>query len=207
MFFEFSKKVKSKKVKIIFSNEQIDNIKNGKLEASMQQTHSKNVKMVDKKNLFNENTDGIFTINKDICLKVKTADCLPIFFYNESPFILGVVHAGWKGLKRGIIENAYKVIKMSIKDAASIQVLIGPSISQKNYEVQDEFIDYFGSKFITSRNGKLFLDLKAVAVSQLKSLGISNVNDAAECTYENEYYHSYRRDKTTSRLVGWIYYE
>jgi len=92
MFFEFSKKVKSKKVKIIFSNEQIDNIKNGKLEASMQQTHSKNVKMVDKKNLFNENTDGIFTINKDICLKVKTADCLPIFFYNESPFILGVVY-------------------------------------------------------------------------------------------------------------------
>ena len=207
MFFEFSKKVKSKKVKIIFSNEQIDNIKNGKLEASMQQTHSKNVKMVDKKNLFNENTDGIFTINKDICLKVKTADCLPIFFYNESPFILGVVHAGWKGLKRGIIENAYKVIKMSIKDAASIQVLIGPSISQKNYEVQDEFIDYFENKFIASKNDKFFLDLKAVAKSQLMDLGITNVSDTAICTFENEYYHSYRRDKTSKRLRGWIYYE
>jgi YfiH family protein len=207
MIFEFPKKIKSKKIKIIFSNKQIDNINSKKLEASMEQIHSTNVKIVDEKNLSSLNTDGIFTMNKDICLKVKTADCLPIFFYNESPFIIGAVHAGWKVLKEGIIKNAHSALRYSIQDISSVQIFIGPSISKKNYEVQDEFIDYFGSKFITSRNGKLFLDLKAVAVSQLKSLGISNVNDAAECTYENEYYHSYRRDKTTSRLVGWIYYE
>ena len=52
MFFEFSKKIKSKKIKIIFSNNQIDGIKNEKLEASMQQTHSKNVQIVNNNNLF-----------------------------------------------------------------------------------------------------------------------------------------------------------
>lgn len=207
MFFEFSKKIKSKKIKIIFSNNQIDGIKNEKLEASMQQTHSKNVQLINNKNLFCKDTDGMLTMNKDICLKIKTADCLPIFFYNESPFIIGVVHAGWKGLKRGIIKETYKVIKNNIKDISTIQVLIGPSISQKNYEVQDEFFDYFESKFIAKKNNKLFLDLKGIATSQLKNLGIKNVSDTKECTYENEYYHSYRRDKTSKRLIGWIYYE
>ena len=207
MFFEFSKKIKSKKIKIIFSNNQIDRIKNEKLEASMQQTHSKNVQLVNNKNLFCKDTDGMLTMNKDICLKIKTADCLPIFFYNESPFIIGVVHAGWKGLKRGIIKETYKVIKNNIKDISTIQVLIGPSISQKNYEVQDEFFDYFESKFIAKKNNKLFLDLKEIATSQLKNLGIKNVSDIKECTYENELYHSYRRDKTSRRLRGWIYYE
>ena len=207
MFFEFSKKIKSKKIKIIFSNNQIDGIKNEKLEASMQQTHSKNVQLVNNKNLFYKDTDGMLTMNKDICLKIKTADCLPIFFYNESPFIIGVVHAGWKGLKRGVIKETYKVIKNNIKDISTIQVLIGPSISQKNYEVQDEFFDYFESKFIAKNNNKLFLDLKGIATSQLKNLGIKNVSDTKECTYENEYYHSYRRDKTSKRLIGWIYYE
>jgi len=207
MIFEFSKEVKSKKVKIIFSNEQIDNINPNKRQASMQQIHSTNVKIVDESNLVSIDTDGIFTKNKDISLKIKTADCLPIFFYNESPFFIGVVHAGWKGLKEGIIENACAVLRSKIKDISSVQVVIGPSISQKNYEVQDEFIDYFGSKFIANKNGKLFLDLQTIATSQLKSLGVANVRDVEECTYENELYHSYRRDKTSRRLRGWIYYE
>ncbi len=207
MIFEFSKKVKSKKVKIIFSNAQIDNINPNKLQASMHQTHSTNVKIVDKSNLVSIDTDGIFTKNKDISLKIKTADCLPIFFYNELPFFIGVVHAGWKGLKEGIIENACAVLRSNIKDISTVQVLIGPSISQKNYEVQNEFIDYFGSKFIVNKNGKLFLDLQSIASSQLKSLGVAYVRDVEECTYENEFYHSYRRDKTSRRLRGWIYYE
>jgi copper oxidase (laccase) domain-containing protein len=118
-----------------------------------------------------------------------------------------VVHAGWKGLKEGIIENACAVLRSNIKDISSVQVLIGPSISQKNYEVQDEFIDYFGSKFIANKNGKLFLDLQTIAASRLKSLGVAKVKDIEECTYENEFYHSYRRDKTSKRLRGWIYYE
>ena len=207
MIFEFSKEFKSKKVKIIFSNEQIDNINPNKRQASMQQIHSTNVKIVDESNLVSIDTDGIFTKNKDISLKIKTADCLPIFFYNESPFFIGVVHAGWKGLKEGIIENACAVLRSKINDISSVQVVIGPSISQKNYEVQDKFIDYFGSKFIANKNGKLFLDLQTIAASRLKSLGVANVRDVEECTYENEFYHSYRRDKTSKRLRGWIYYE
>ena len=173
----------------------------------MHQTHSTNIRIVDESNLVSIDTDGIFTKNKNISLKIKTADCLPIFFYNESPFFIGVVHAGWKGLKEGIIENACAVLRSNIKDISSVQVLIGPSISQKNYEVQDEFIDYFGSKFIANKNGKLFLDLQTIAASRLKSLGVANVRDVEECTYENEFYHSYRRDKTSKRLRGWIYYE
>ncbi len=207
MIFEFSQIIKSKKVKIIFSNNKIDSIKNDKIEVSMHQTHSANVKIVSSQNHFNNDIDGMFTTNKDICLKIKTADCLPIFFYSESPILLGVVHAGWRGLKKGIIKNTFSVIEKNLKDISSIEVFIGPSISQKNYEVQNKFIKYFGSKFILEKNNKFFLDLKAVAKSQLNELGIKNVSDIDECTYENKLYHSYRRDKTSERLIGWIYYE
>ena len=87
MIFEFSKKVKSKKVKIIFSNVQIDNINPNKLQASMHQTHSTNIRIVDESNLLSIDTDGIFTKNKDISLKIKTADCLPIFFIMNRLFL------------------------------------------------------------------------------------------------------------------------
>ncbi len=207
MIFDFSKEVNIKGIKIIFSNEEIESTFHNKIKATMLQSHSSNVRFVSNLNLLNENTDGIFTTNKNIYLEVKTADCLPIFFYNESPLLFGVIHAGWKGLKKGIINNAYKVIKNRIGDTSLVEVLIGPSISQKNYEVQDEFISYFGSRFIATENNKIFLDLKAVAKSQLKDLGITNIIDTEECTYENEHYHSYRRDRTSKRLIGWIYYE
>ena len=52
-----------------------------------------------------------------------------------------------------------------------------------------------------------FCNLKGVASSQLQKLGIENVIDCNQCTYENENYHSYRRNKTSKRMIGLIYYE
>ena len=85
-------------------------------------------------------------------------------------------------------------------------VFIGPSISQKNYEVKNEFIDYFDDEFIENIDDKFFCNLKGVASSQLQKLGIENVIDCNQCTYENENYHSYRRNKTSKRMIGLIYY-
>ena len=85
--------------------------------------------------------------------------------------------------------------------------LIGPSISKKNYEVQKEFIDYFGSEFIDEIDNKLFCDLKGIAKSKLKTFGLKNIIDINQCTYENKNFHSFRRDRTSKRMIGLIYYE
>ena len=152
-------------------------------------------------------SERIFSTKKFNVLKIKTADCLPIFFFHKNHNIFGVVHAGWKGLKDGIIEESINLIKNHVDNIIDIEVLIGPSISKKNYEVQKEFIDYFGSEFIDEIDNKLFCDLKGIAKSKLKSFGLKNIIDINQCTYENKNFHSFRRDRTSKRMIGLIYYE
>ena len=205
MIFDFSDKINQHGLKVIFSNTEESNILK-KAIVSMSQTHSTNIEVVNNKKLVYSNVDGIFACNKNYALQVKTADCLPIFFIHKHENIFGVIHAGWKGLKNGIITKSTKLLSSHI-DLNEITAFIGPSISQKNYEVKNEFIDYFGNKFIDKVENKFFCNLKGVARSQLQKRGIKNVIDCNQCTYENKNYHSYRRNKTSKRMIGLIYYE
>ena len=207
MIFDFSDKINQNGLKVIFSNAEESSISKKKAIVSMSQTHSTNIEVVKNKKLVYSNVDGIFACNKNYALQVKTADCLPIFFIHKHENIFGVIHAGWKGLKNGIISKSTELLKSYINDFNEITAFIGPSISQKNYEVKNEFIDYFGNEFIENIDDKFFCNLKGVASSQLQELGIENVIDCNQCTYENKNYHSYRRDKTSKRMIGLIYYE
>ena len=207
MIFDFSDKINQHGLKVIFSNAEESSILTKKSIVSMVQTHSTNIEMVNNKKLAYSNVDGIFSCNKNYALQVKTADCLPIFFIHEHEDIFGVIHAGWKGLKNGIISKSSNLLKNHINDFNEITAFIGPSISQKNYEVKNEFIDYFGNEFIDKVEDKFFCNLKGVASSQLQKIGVKNIIDCNQCTYENNNYHSYRRNKTSKRMTGLIYYE
>ena len=207
MIFDFSDKINQHGLKIIFSNTGESNIITKKAIVTMTQIHSINIEIVNNKKLLYSNVDGIFSKNKNHALQVKSADCLPIFFIHKYEKIFGVIHAGWKGLKNGIIVKSVNLLRSNINDLSEITAFIGPSISQKNYEVKNEFIDYFGNEFIENIDGKFFCNLKGVASFQLQKLGIKNVINCNQCTYENENYHSYRRNKTSKRMIGLIYYE
>ena len=207
MIFDFSDKINQHGLKIIFSNTEESNIITKKAIVTMTQIHSINIEIVNNKKLLYNNVDGIFSKNKNHALQVKSADCLPIFFIHKYEKIFGVIHAGWKGLKNGIISKSTNLLRRNINDLSEITAFIGPSISQKNYEVKNEFIDYFGNEFIENVDGKFFCNLKGVASFQLQKLGIKNVINCNQCTYENENYHSYRRNKTSKRMIGLIYYE
>ena len=207
MIFDFSDKINQHGLKIIFSNTEESNIITKKVIVTMTQIHSINIEIVNNKKLLYSNVDGIFSKNKNHALQVKSADCLPIFFIHKYEKIFGVIHAGWKGLKNGIISKSTNLLRRNINDLSEITAFIGPSISQKNYEVKNEFIDYFGNEFIENIDGKFFCNLKGVASFQLQKLGIKNVINCNQCTYENENYHSYRRNKTSKRMIGLIYYE
>ena len=60
--------------------------------------------------------------------------------------MIAAIHAGWKGALNGIIS---KVIKFMVKkgcDRKDIIVAIGPSITQKNYNVKLDFKNKFIKK-------------------------------------------------------------
>ena len=172
----------------------------------MDQTHSSTVNFIYGNKQIYKSTDALITSNKDIALQVKVADCMPIFIFDKKSSFFGAIHAGWRGLANGIIVNSIELLKKKDFNLRNIKVFIGPSISKRNFEIQNDVMEYFDSKFSIVKDGKIFLSLQEVAIDKFASYGILDILNTNECTYDNLNYHSYRRDKTDKRMKGWIYY-
>ena len=172
----------------------------------MNQTHSSKISEVSNKTLYYKSTDGLLSNNINHILEISVADCLPIFVYNKKKFCIGVVHAGWKGLKKGIISNLSQALN-SYDNLSDFKIFIGPSISQKNYEVKKDFLEYFEREHFLINDDKYYLDLKKIAVKQLALEGFKDIEVSKICTFENHNFYSFRRNGTEKRMRGYIYYE
>lgn len=168
-----------------------------------EQTHTTNVKKVTQQAKF-PNTDALVTNEKGLFIGVLTADCVPLVLFDPVKNALGVIHAGWKGLVGGIISNTFDLMQKEYgSKAKDLVVYIGPSISQKNYEVGKDVIEAFSAlfpaKFIfkdwNSDKSKAKLDLWKCSVLELVSLGVKQENIELEgvCTFESEHHFSARK--------------
>ena len=205
MLIDYSEKIAIKDLNIFFSLSNFNNSENTKTIAKMNQTHSNKSIFIDRLSKEYEDCDGIFTSNKDLALEVSTADCLPIFFADKNFF--GVVHAGWKGLAEGIIENSIGLLTKNGFLLDNTHILIGPSIRKDHFEVKEDVACLFDKNFLISKNEKTFLSLQDIVINQLNSFNIYDIIDVEECTYSTQHYHSYRRDKTDKRIKGRIYWD
>lgn len=139
--------------------------------------------------------DSVITNVPKLAIALSVADCLPIVLIDQQSKSIGLIHAGWKGLKKGIIA---KTVEAMIKEYGSqpknIRAIIGPSVCVDCYEVGDKFLENFDEKFYMLKNDMTFLDLAAIAKSQLDYLGIDSVEKNRICVSENTNFFSYRRD-------------
>ena len=168
------------------------------------QQHTSNVLYIDKKTDFDEISqnpvDAVITNLKGIGVGVLTADCSPVLAHeSESGFILAI-HAGWKGALAGICENALNSLRDLGVDIKKISVAIGPTISNKCYEVKLDFVESFiktdpyFEKFFITKDGNYFFDLTLFIESRFNLFGIYDINNLDLCTYENpELFFSNRR--------------
>ncbi len=147
-------------------------------------------------------TDGLVSKEKGIVLGIRTADCLPILFYESEQEIIGAVHAGWKGSFKKISKEVIEKIKSLGGKSAKIIVAIGPHIKSCCYDVTrkraDIFQEQIGNKIIIKRNNKLFLDLTKVNFIQLLENGYKeeNIEILPFCTHCNhDLFFSFRKDK------------
>ena len=115
-------------------------------------------------------------------IAVLTADCAPILIYDNKIKMIAAIHAGWKGAFKGIIN---RVIKFMIKKGCrleNITAVIGPTISAKNYEVQDDFKKKFikrekkNIKFFKRKKNKLYFDLTNYIYTSLKIIKIKHID-------------------------------
>jgi len=183
------KKIKSNLTKIVLLN----------------QIHSNKFYYIDKTSKLNHKKfsgDALITNKSNTPIAVLTADCAPILIFDKKNKTIAAIHAGWKGAYKGIVK---KVIKFLIKKgsfAKNITAVIGPCISQKNYEVKQDFIKKFIKKdpktkvFFKKIRGKNYFNLIEYITHQLKSLNIKKIEVINKDTFDvKNNFFSARRSK------------
>lgn len=173
---------------------------------SVYQIHSPDVLVIREKFAGERpKADAMVTDRPGLAISVSTADCGPVLFADPEARVVGAAHAGWKGAFTGVLENTVAAMESLGGNRDRIVAVLGPSISQKNYEVGPEFLGRFletdranQTYFIPSdRPGYALFDLNRYTVDRLRKAGI-RAEAVGHCTYaeENQFY-SYRR--TTHR--------
>ena len=159
---------------------------------TLKQIHSDRVVLLDEEN--QEEGDAIITTRKNFPIGVRTADCAPLAFLGERA--VGVVHAGWRGIKAGIVE---RFLERFLSIEREPFVFVGPSAKACCYEVGEEFKEDF--KMLHYKNGKFYMDTQLEVLKRLKDYGLKRLFVYGECTICNEKFPSHRRNKTSQRMV------
>ncbi len=146
--------------------------------------------------------DAMVTSTKGVALGVLTADCGPILFADPKASVIGAAHAGWKGALAGVTTSVIEAMEQLGAARENIIAVIGPTISQSNYEVGPGFPETFtkadpaDQQFFAQsvKSGHQMFDLPAYIAGRLKRQGITRIHDLGLCTYADEArFFSYRR--------------
>jgi hypothetical protein len=136
----------------------------------VRQVHGANV--LDASNVTaTSEADGLVTKRDDVALAILVADCVPILLVDSASSRFALVHAGWRGLAEGVINEALAVFD----DPATVHAFLGPSISPEAYQVGPEvarhFVDVDGA-LLADGDDRSRLDLRLVAAHQLLVAGV-----------------------------------
>lgn len=172
----------------------------------LSQTHTTNVidaYLTQRMNMGVQNADASFSNEPNIVCAVLTADCLPVLITNLEGTEVASIHAGWRGLCDGIIENTISALKSTPEN---ILVWLGPAISPLAFEVGPEVRAQFIAQDATCidcfevsarQKGHFMADLYAIARRRLLRIGIQtlHISGGDYCTYtQKNWFFSYRRD-------------
>lgn len=155
--------------------------------------------------------DAVWTDQPGLVLAIMTADCLPILLTNGKRVC--AIHAGWRGLVDGIVENSLKqCTRPGGAEGENWQAWIGPAISADFFEVGAEvrqaFVEKYPafSSYFQPQGDKWLADLAGMAEQILRLQGIANVTQSGLCSYaDTKRFYSYRRDGQTGRMASLIW--
>ena len=159
----------------------------------LNQIHSSKFYFINKNYKFKKkklNGDALITNVKKIALGVLVADCVPILIYDKNLKIISAIHAGWKSVYKEIIKKVVKFLIKKGSNTKNLVAVIGPSISEKSYEVQKDFKDKFLKKdkqskfFFKIRKNKTYFGLNKYVYYHLKKLGIKNLEIIKKNTFD-----------------------
>lgn len=176
----------------------------------LNQTHSTVVTEVNQPTNEVLNADGLFTQNTGIVCSAMTADCLPVLLTNLAGTQVAAVHAGWRGLADGIVENALRHFD------GQVMAWVGPAIGKQAFEVGEDVRKAFCAfdpqatlAFQAKDEPEKYLaDMNQLVTQRLNNFGVTQIYYSDLCTYHNpKQFYSYRRDGVTGRQATFIWIE
>jgi len=152
--------------------------------------------------------DAAITNTPGLLLRVSAADCYPVLLEDERTGAVAALHAGWRGLAAGIVENTVKALAEHFGSRPEdLSAAIGPGICGACYQVGPEVVAATAAPARPDPRapGRFLLDLAAGIRARLSALGVERVWEAGRCTYEDEGLFSYRRQgRKSGRMWGVI---
>ena len=158
----------------------------------LHQIHSNKFIYIDKNHNIQKKceADAIITNKKKLPIGILTADCVPILIYDDTSKMIAAIHAGWKGAYKGIVNRVIKFMLKKGCDRKNIHAVIGPCITQKNYNVKKDFFKRFIKKdkkntiFFKKRKNIIYFDLPGYVKSHLKFNKIASIDQININTFD-----------------------
>lgn len=153
--------------------------------------------------------DALVTARRGLALAVLTADCTPVLLADPVAGIAAAAHAGRPGMVAGVVPAAVRTMVELGADPARITARTGPAVCGRCYEVPEamraEVSAVEPAAYAETSWGTPALDVSAGVHAQLERLGVRDRERSSVCTRESDDHFSYRRDRTTGRLAGYVW--
>jgi len=147
--------------------------------------------------------DAVVSSAPGLPVGVATADCVPILVATEGACAVAAIHAGWRGLARGVVRAGVDALRQLAGSSQELVAVVGPHIGPCCYEVDEPVLEALAERFSgtlanalgPARTGHAMLDLGVLVRSDLAAAGIATSGLAGACTCcDPVRFHSYRRD-------------
>ncbi|MFA5134706.1 MAG: polyphenol oxidase family protein [Patescibacteria group bacterium] len=199
----------SRNVKTFFKNKNIDyqSVISARLE------HGSKIAFIDRNKTLQAapGFDGLATSTPGAYLSVTVADCFPVYLFQPSASVVGILHAGWRSIHGGIVHNALELLHFRGIDLRNLLVGIGPGIRQCHFKVQSDVEQFFIKYPSCIKRDRLaiYIDLANIIRSQMITGGVQkeNIEDCMHCTAcASDDYFSYRISEDKKKVKAMIAY-
>lgn len=153
--------------------------------------------------------DAVVTARRGLALAVLTADCTPVLLADPVAGIVAAAHAGRPGMVAGVVPAAVRAMAGLGAEPARIVARTGPAVCGRCYEVPEamraEVAAVEPAAHAETSWGTPAVDVSAGVHAQLARAGVLDRAQSPVCTLESGDHFSYRRDRTTGRLAGYVW--
>ncbi|WP_328772279.1 peptidoglycan editing factor PgeF [Streptomyces sp. NBC_00286] len=177
----------------------------------MNQVHGRDVAVVDEPwgDRPVPEVDAVVTARRRLALAVLTADCTPVLLADPVAGVVAAAHAGRPGMVAGVVPAAVAAMVELGAEPGRIVARTGPAVCGRCYEVPDamraEVAAVEPAAYAETSWGTPAVDVTAGVHAQLERLGVRDREQSPVCTLESGDHFSYRRDRTTGRLAGYVW--